>query len=89
MDKMILDFETGRVTLVSEMGYTVQTVPDLTDRKEAIMEASGAIALDEMPEMQGLIEKFRSGEIDEEEFIEKTKETASDALKSRYHERLN
>ena len=51
--------------------------------------ASAGIAILDMSEMKELIDQLTAGEIDEEEFLEKSLGVALDAIKSRFHENLN
>lgn len=88
MDKITFDFETGVFTIDDGQKEMSGFLPGLIYRKADIYEAAGIIQLD-LTEIRGLLEELMSGEIDQDEFIEKSRAIFEDCLKSRFHDELN
>lgn len=88
MDKITFDFETETFTISDGDKEISGMLPGLIFRKADIYEAAGIIQLD-LTEIKGLLEQLVNGEIDQEEFIEKSRMIFEDCLKSRFHDELN
>ena len=88
MDKAIFDFEKNEFTLISDLGEVHQEFPGLRDKKADILSAAGIIQID-LSDMHNLLEDLMNGVIDQEEFIDKTRELISDCIKSEFHNSLN
>ena len=88
MDKVIFDFENDEFTLISDLGEVHQEFPGLKAKKADILSAAGIIQID-LSDMHELLEDLMNGVIDQEEFIDKTRELISDSIKSEFHNSLN
>ena len=88
MDKITFDFETGVFTINDGSREMSGVLPGLVFRKADIYEAAGIIQLD-LTEIKELIGELMNGEIDQDEFLEKSRTIFEDCLKSRFHDELN
>ncbi len=88
MDRIVFDFENETMEMQTDSGSFTEHIHGLAANRDKIL-ASAGIAILDMSEMKELIDQLTAGEIDEEEFLEKSLGVALDAIKSRFHENLN
>lgn len=88
MDKITFDFEKETMELQTDAGSFTEHIRGLAGSRDKIL-ASAGIAILDLSEMKELVDQLTSGDIDEDEFLEKSLSVALDAIKSRFHENLN
>ncbi len=88
MDKITFDFENNTIEINDKTMNAVHSIPGLSMQKARILAAAGVIQLD-LSSFSEIVQDLYSGNITEEEFMDKSRTMIEDLLKSRFHEELN